>query len=364
MRLALISLLGSLVLAATPAAHADVDRSVALLVEIPDRAEQPWEELRRAIESHLSPHAVDVRLVPLDGREPDVVAREQLVDPAVVAVTWLDQDEQRMLLLVPALGTNETPRAVPGGREGWAARCEVLASILLSELEPLLVGMLGPPPVDALEPVVSETEPTCRTTESEAEARDGFVDLEREPDPGPEVDAPPLVRPGLGVAYLPVLLSPSTPYRSGIALTGVAWLGRHVEIDVGVDIVQPCPLGLESGRGELARWTLRIAAAGITPAGRLDLGFAVGSVVEFVRVRDLGYAPLDPGALGRRIHGGLLLATRIRVRPVPWIALYAELGADLFFQATVVSGDGAELLRRTPVQPRIALGVMGLLARR
>ena len=381
MRAALIALLCSISFAPAAGAWATATRSVAMLVESPGREEQPWEELREAIEAHLSPHAVSVRLVSLDGRDPGAAARSQLDDPQVVAAMWLDRDEERLLLLVPVLGAEETPRAVPDGGEGWPARCEVLASILLSELEPLLAGMLGPPPVDALDPVRSETEtepmcrttesetetetePMCRTTESETEARDGFVDLEREPDPELEVDTPPPVRPGLGLAYLPVLLSPGTPYRSGIALTGVAWLGRHVEIDVGVDIVQPCPLGLESGGGELARWTLRIAAAGIAPAGRLDLGFAVGSVVEFARVRDLGYAPLDPGALDRRTHGGLLLATRIRVRPVPWFALYAELGADMFFQATVVSAAGTELLRRTPVQPRIAVGVMGLLARR
>ncbi len=351
MRRILTPLLCVLSLAVVTAARAGAPRSLALLAEAPGRVERPWEDLRRAIEAHLSPHGVEVRIVPLEDREPGATAADLSRDPGVVAVVWLDAGDERLWLTVPALGERQDGRDAPDGGEGWTARCEVLASIVLSGLEPLLAGAIfappaGPDEADVTEPVADEP----------------VADLEAES--GPAAGDAPRVRVGLGVAYLPVWMSAGSPYRSGLAVTALGWFGRHLEVDVGLDLVQPTPLGLESGRGDLGRQMLRAAVVGVVPAGRLDLGFGAGPVIEFVRVRDLGYQPLDPGATDRRMHGGILLLARIRVRPVPWLALYADLGADLYgFETAVVDGD-QELLRRAPVQPRIALGVMGLLARR
>ena len=74
-------------------------------------------------------------------------------------------------------------------------------------------------------------------------------------------------------------------------------------------------------------------------------------------------APIDGSAVEMHERGGLGGFARIRLRPLQWFSLVAEGGADVYLTPLQLVDGDRELARRTTVQPRIAIGVVGWFGR-
>jgi hypothetical protein len=120
-----------------PAGAAAADgRTVVLLYEARD-AERVG-ELGLALEAHLSDDPVEVQLIEradeAEARQPDaldLIARER----DATMLVWLDQDGAELFTYVSGRDAAPRSREVPDYGEGWASRCEAMATIIVSELE-------------------------------------------------------------------------------------------------------------------------------------------------------------------------------------------------------------------------------------
>ncbi len=324
--------------------------AVMVVAAAEDPPGSPAEVLQHAVAASLSPYGVEVQLQ-RDGRGPlDELAAEMAGRDEVIAALWLERDDPRLCLRVPALWVGARERPLPRSGDGWAADCHAISAIVLSELEPLLAGRLDDPPQPAPggeRTAASADEEVPEITPSEAEV--------------PVSPAGPEVALVVGAGYLPVVIDRGAPYRSGLGLALGVLLGRHLELGAGVDLIQPADVTATLGGGWLARTTVRGVATGWLPLGPAELGLALGAVVERAQVRRLDYDPLDAGALEPRVHGAFTAALRVRVRVLPWLAPFAEGGADLYGTRLSVVDAGSELIGRAPVQPRLAVGIAGVI---
>lgn len=310
-----------------------------------------WEDLRQAVEAHLSPYTVRVLTRSVPDVPADTPEIRRLGGTDVAALIWLDAPGAILHLWIPSLGEQLRVRSVPDAPDGWLARCEMLASIVLSELEPAL----------------SDPPPTPTPASDPGAASSTTTHAENDPVPPSVVDTGSSPTAtfflGLGVAYLPVLLSADAPYLHGLGLAVVAGIGPRFEMGLGFDFVQPLGLGPDYGDGRLVRRVLRAGLSANLGRGDVDLCLGGGAVIEFARVGGLDYLPLDGSAVEMHERGGIRGFARFRYRPLAWLSLVMEGGADVYLTPLYLMDGDVELARRTPVQPRIAVGVMGWFGR-
>jgi hypothetical protein len=146
--LALAALAAALASPAGPARAADRIGAIAVLSG-PDDAERS-EELRQAIAARLSDAAVEVRIVETDRRPAcppgpgDDVERH--LTEETLSLVWISDDGTGFCTLTPELGTTARRRKIPDTGEGWPARCETAASMVYSEVAPLVSTEAEPEP--------------------------------------------------------------------------------------------------------------------------------------------------------------------------------------------------------------------------
>jgi hypothetical protein len=321
------------------------------------------EQLRHAIESHLSSYPVIVLLVqdgtsPEEGGAREAEARDLLVSSQALSVTWVDGEQ--LSILTPALHDRVTTRRVPDAGEGWAARCDAMAAVVLSELTTVFD--------EGLDAAVAEGQ---SGDGGSIEPPEDF----RLRTPGPETGpgsgrAPPDVVPPpsrLGLAlvlsagYIPVRLSAAAPWVHGGSFGAGLAAGRHLEVDLGLDLTGGVPLGIPGNDGVLVRWPFRLGAMAVLPLGIVVLSGGVGAVIEVWQVRQLGYTPADDTATATRRDVGLTPLFRLRVFVLPYLAPYLEAGADLFFSSNRFVSHGSTVLERAAVVGRLAFGVSLLI---
>ena len=307
--------------------------------ESPDRTS---DQLRAAIEAHLSTYPTVVTTA-RDVAAPEVVARTWF-DRGAQAAVWLT-DDGRLALLAPALGAATRYRQAPDSGEGWASRCEMIAAMVLSEFEPLLEGRTGyrqPEPVQVETAVPPAPPNEAERVETVASAT---------------TTVPSPVRMWVGASYLPILFSADGPYLNGLGLHGALCIGGAFQIDVAADVVQPAAFEWARGSGTLSRLPLRPGLTVRRSLGKFDVGIHAAAIVEVWRVLTTGYEPADPEAATRRVNGGVTFATRLRARPVPWLAPFVDLGIDLYPIRVGVGVGDLELLHRPRAMLRIAVGI-------
>ena len=345
-----LALLFVLVAAPVSSLAGEQDPATAVLFHGEDSGRAgEWEDLRRAVEAHLSPYAVRVQSTAVPGLQTTPEATPGPCGPDRVACIWLDESSATLQMWIPSLGEHTRTRSLPDRDDGWLARCEMVASIVLSELEPVLGGFPSPPPsATGAAPSAAPSAEASPATSSVVEAAP---------------PSPPTIFLGLGVAYLPVLLSADAPYLHGLGLSAVAGIGPRFEIGLGFDFVQPLVLGPEYGDGRLIRQVLRAGVSANLGSGAVDLCLGGRVVIEFTRVAGLDYTPVDGSAVEMHERGGLGGFARIRLRPLQWFSLVAEGGADVYLTPLQLVDGDRELARRTTVQPRIAIGVVGWFGR-
>lgn len=129
----------ALLLAATPG-HARAaqpsEGRVIVLLHTPGGQER-MDDLRLALEAHLSEDPAELRLVEVARRagarapaELDRLAAEH----GATALVWLDDDGVEIFVFVPGQEASPRSREVPDYGEGWASRCEAMAMIVASDL--------------------------------------------------------------------------------------------------------------------------------------------------------------------------------------------------------------------------------------
>jgi hypothetical protein len=184
----LAALAAALALPIGPARAAERAESIAVLAG-PDDAER-IDELRQAIAARLSDAAVEVRIVETarlpdcpPGPEDDDLERH--LTGETLSLVWISDDGTGFCTLTPELGATARRRQIPDTGEGWPARCETAASMVFSEVEPLVS-------------TDDEPEPTARTPRFAIAPRIGF-DV-------PTSDLNPFLVAGLEVdLFLPLL---------------------------------------------------------------------------------------------------------------------------------------------------------------
>lgn len=327
-----VSLAAILSLFAAVPASADTPTTILLLAPS-DRAGQDandLQQLRLAMQAHLSAHVVFVRLHP--GRPADAESLCETED--VAAVTWLQDDH--LHVLVPRLGPDVTVRHVPPTDEGWPARCELMAAMLLSEVTPVFTTDLPTAPVVAEAP---ESPP------------------ETPPGQAPPAPSRPTVRPVASVGYAPVVLSTDGPYLHGAHLGAGIAIGRHLEITLATSLVESAPLDEAGPEALLRRWPVRLDVCATLPLSILDLGLSAGPVLEVWHIRGLEEPALDERASGTQAAPAFGLAFQLRVRATAWLSPFIDAGIDIHGTHHNFLYRGSPILVRAAVQPHLVVGI-------
>ncbi len=338
-------------------AHADPGRVEQVLILVPQASSSEqmsrYEVLRVAMEAHLSSHLLVVRFVPHEGDDPEMCAQELARDEEPLTVAWLVEDGDRLGILTPGLSAEAHARAIPDDGEGWAARCEMMAAMAASELASLMRSRSWAARGDTEAPQSDRSE-----DEALAPSRDGLGDDAVASRPPTRVPVHVLI----SMNYLPVKLSADGPAQHGLGLGAAIRLGPHLELGAGLDLIQHVPLEHPDGPASLGRYPVRLAGVGLLPVGPLDLGLVLGLTLE---VSKLGVLPVEPRDQDAdRVHTsvGFSPALRVRVAPLPPLAVYADLGGDFFFGSNTYRYGTQILFERSPSVLRLIVGVSGVIS--
>jgi len=290
--------------------------------------------LRTALEAHLRIYDVVVLLEGATHPGADIAAVAARY--RATAVVWLEDGDQRFGVLAPGLSSHPSLRHIPDTGEGWAARCEVMAAVLLSELSPLLAG----PQPGPLRP----------TGDALADPPVGEVD-------GGQSRTKPAVNGSASMAYAPTILAAEGPVLHGLALGLGLRFGRHLEFGLGFDAAQPARLDALGDDAALARWPVRLVVRGLLSAGSVEIGVGAGAVVEPWQVRGQDVQPAIAQIASVHVDAALALALRLRVVALPWLTPFADFGVDAFPGPNRYRLGGDVVLERAAVQPRLVVGV-------
>ena len=135
------ALLTAVLLLAPITAASERTRTVVVLAG-PGETERT-DELRQALTAHLIDSGFEPRVTTVDRRpdcppEPGDTSYEQHLTQDIVSLVWLSDDGDRFCALTPEIDATVNQRELPDSGEGWAARSDVAASMVYSELEPLV----------------------------------------------------------------------------------------------------------------------------------------------------------------------------------------------------------------------------------
>ncbi len=309
-----------------------------------EQRDQATIQLWTAIKAHLSVYPTRVTLIRDDG-DPRAAVHASIEQGAQVVV-WLTDDD-RLALFVPAQDGDPRYRPIPASDEGWASRCDLIATMVLSEIDPLLTGKvrLEQPvtqPVDqpVVQPVVQPVPPPAADEPADVMAT--------------QTSSIPSL--WIGVSYLPVVMSTDGPYVSGLGLHAALIINRTVQIDLSADIVQPASFELAEGTGSLNRLPIRAGATLRYPLGGVDIGLAAAVIAEVWRVQAVGDQPVDPNTTDRSVAGGAMVAAHVHFKPTPWLSPFVVVGVDLYSMRIGIGVGEQELLHRPKAMLRAAVG--------
>jgi hypothetical protein len=327
-----------------------------LLVLAPVGTAEQGETLRTAMAAHLSGYSVEVLLAatePLPESFPDQAdaARRAVEEHEALAAIWIDERHGMVFVLVAAPQADQIlQRPLPGADEPWRARCDAVASMVHSALAPWLNRE-------------HEVEPQpAATTEEPAVAP---------PVPEDEEDLPPAdhatrtdwlllqVRAGYG----PVFVNSYGAVQHGGRVAAGLIIGDHLEAEIALDLLFPLPAEIDGETSEdiaLVRWPLRLAVAGFVTALDMDIGLKAGVVIDFTHIS--GVDPTKIADDTERTNPGFAASLFLRYRVLPWLAIWAEGGIDVFNSAYDYSLQGATVIRYSALQGRVSGGLAFLLA--
>jgi len=134
-------ILACVMLVAGGSAASERPRAVVVLAESAES--ERTEELLQALAAHLVDSGIEPRVVVVDPPPEcppasDDISYEQHLAEGVVSLVWLSDDGARLCTLTPEIDSTVNRRDLPDSGEGWTARSEVAASMVYSELEPLV----------------------------------------------------------------------------------------------------------------------------------------------------------------------------------------------------------------------------------
>lgn len=104
---------------------------------------QRTDELQQALFAHLIDTGIEPRIITLERRpdcppEPGDTSLERRFSGQVVSIVWLSDSGDRFCMLTPEIDSEIRQREITDAGESWASRCEIAASMVLSEVEPLV----------------------------------------------------------------------------------------------------------------------------------------------------------------------------------------------------------------------------------
>ncbi len=310
-------------------ARAD-ERRVVLGVPAGILDEASQAQLLLAVQAHLTSLGVVVEIASFDLTGGSDVALGGATEQAALCVAWLSTDLDELTLMTPTLGQQVRVRPLPASDEGWLSRCDVIATLLHSELG----SLISPAAVDAA------------------------ADEPPEADPRPRISAAVL----LSARWAPFVMSSDGPFLQGVAVGAGVEIARRVTFHVSMGLVQPADLELDGSK--LGRWPGRVAVALLIPSERLELELEIGALLDVWKVLSLGYVPADEGAAAAHLDVAIAPAGRIRYRVTPWLAPFLEVGADVYPQRRTFAMGEAVLVARDPALLRVGVGVVFLLEAR
>lgn len=320
-----------LTLTASPATASGSIRRVVLGVPdgVLDQASQA--QLLLAVQAHVSSLGVIVEMASVEGSMDGATSLAQATETSALCVAWLSPELDRLTLMTPTLGEQVRVRDLPAEGDGWLARCDVVATLLHSELATLI----GPVTIP------TEFGGTATTTEA----------------PAPRKRTPVAML--LSVRWAPFILSSEGPFLQGVAVGAGVEIARRVTVSAGMGVVQPVDLDVDEAR--LGRWPGRVAVSVLLPQNSLELELELGVLLDVWRVLDLGYEPAEEGAGDTHLDAAVAAAGRVRYRVTPWLVPFIEVGADIYAQRRTFALYDATLLARDPALLRVGVGVTFLV---
>jgi len=327
---------------------ADDERPVVLLVTSGLDGEQAG-ELIAAVSAHLHDVGAEVRAVEppaLLGAEAEPLssARTALEEHGALAAFWWNAETSSLHILTPELGDAPAVKLLTDTDGGWAARCDAMATVIESELVPLLEAAGTAAGRDqeqgdlALESITDLVKPVAR------------------PTPGGANDGGTLEVIG-AVGWAPALLSTDGPFVHGAHLGVGLLLLRYVELALGLDLWTRPELPVSGRRIELVQWPVRLTATAQLPLDAWDLGLRFGAVLNTWYLRGLDYSAKDPDGAGPNLSAGVAASLVVRYRVREWIAPWIEIGTDLYAVQSRHVYDGETVIKLAYARPRACIGV-------
>ncbi len=313
-------------------------------------------DLSGALRAHLSGYEVEVEALrvermPAERAAQIELARRTAPDVGKVGALWID-DRDRSLVVLASPGDPAglvLVRPLPAGDAAHDAAASIARSVLAERLAPRREEARSP---DDPDPDDRRRSLEMRDSERPPLENDGE---------GPERPGPLRLTMELRGGYGLSIAGETGEPQHGARLAAGALLWRHLQIEIGVDVLQPAAARLpDSGdRIELWRVPLRLGVAGLLGLSRVELGARVGLALDFTRMEGVDRRRIedDPD----RVIPGLTAVGFLRVKIVSFFAIWAEGGMDLYRSSYEYTRAGETVLTYEALQPLASVGLSFLL---
>ncbi len=318
------------------------DQTIILLS--PSEEKQRIQRLHSVIEAHISDFSANIAIKDIDALPIDMtsqinLARDVARKSGALSLIWIDWSTQDLYLFASEKDTYSIlVHDLPHSEGGWEAECDAIAAMVRSALLPWF-SQEKPPSYSLHKPAAKESISSQQPANSASSKK-----------------TPLLV---VGLAYAPSLLD----LRKTIAHGGEIDLGLRVwkflELNTYVRITQSTRMKVEDENISLVRLPLGISATAVWPLKALDLGLRIGLVVDITSVYgiDKSAAPSETDI----VHPGLATSVLVRYRVLDWLAIFADIGFDFYFDSHNYKWDDAHVLTYKATQPRLGLGLSLIL---
>ncbi len=347
-RLHYVSVLVFFITSYTPSSQGSPATKKILIIAKQD-GQKRMIELKSVLSAHLRDldATMDLKVAeqsPQDIVEQVATVRKLVLTNKAFAAIWVARSNEELFLFVADKSSNKVfLRTFPTAENSWAVECDTIAATVRSAL----ISWLE---IEPLEPqkTVENTKP--KKEEPKAAVSKNKTVKKHEP-----------VGFVVGASYHLGIVHPEEPLFHGVHISlGILPL-KNLEIDISARFFRPIRMSISEVDIYFRHIPLMVSTTWVWHLYPVDLGVRAGFVLDitYLEGRQVPNSRDDTSLL----HPGFSPSLHFRFFLFEYLALFADVGADIFFKPYYYTWKGDSAFHYAPVQPRFSLGLTTVLGK-
>jgi hypothetical protein len=337
-------------------------------------------ELRDVLSSHFEDLNVKVelsepRLPHGDTLEQVFSVRELMQSKHAISAVWVDHPGERVFLMGANTGSRKVIMNFVGSRDSWPVMCDTIAALVSSAVITWLEAPPGEPrqpaPVmlsrTAQTPWYPQTVSTWRRPTQPTWSRPVWTGEAQSSKPSKvalnasdkkeplELDrGDPKIRMDLFSGYHLGSVDPNESISHGVRVGVGLRIYDYMELSLSTRFISPLDLHNQSSYVVFRHLPIDLGIRWLWSYGRFDWGIQTSVVLDLTALEPKNGPIYSTGS--RRFHAGFSPSVVGRVHAHRFLALFVELGADIYFDSDVYKWEDEAVFNYGAVQPYFSLG--------